>query len=87
MKYILLSVVLLTGCATPQYTRCHPKPLKPIERIAQLEEKLDRLERLEKRVNDIDNWNFDVYLDQENRIRKLEHRKPVGVEETEGKRK
>ena len=84
MRFLLLALTLCAGCSAKQHTGCYRKPLTQAERIARLEEKIERLEALENQVKKDSEWSFDAYLDHENRIRKFEHRKRVGVEETEG---
>lgn len=84
MKYILLaSLIFVCGCAGVKNNTCRRTPLTKEERIQRLEEKAERLEKMEERIRFVDSWNFEVYMDQENRIRRLEGRKKVGEEELE----
>lgn len=86
-KVILLaSILVMFGCAEVKYNTCKRRPLTIEERIQRLEEKAERFEKMEERIRFVDSWNFEVYMDQENRIRRLEGRKKIGEEELEYRR-
>ena len=89
IKYIMILSLCLFGCATPKKKTCgyDYSHMSIKDRVSRLETELllkeREIERLKNGRMEDTQWAFDAYYDHENRIRKFEKRKPIGVEELE----